>query len=170
LETMIKRSKNRGFTLIEMLVAVGVFAIAAVVSLGALLNIADMERKSEALRAVNDNINFSLEMMMREIRAGRAYNLSSGVFSFINNEGITIYYRLNNNRIERSNDGINYKSITSPELVVNNLDFTLRGANANDGLQPMVIISIKGTAGLEKQNTKTNLNLQTTVTQRRLDS
>ncbi len=169
---MIKIKKlSKGFTLLEMIVAVGLFIVVAIISLGTLLNISDVQRKTGALRSINDNINFSLETMVREIRSGSNYSSpSQSVFTMTNNIGESVTYRLNNNRIERSVSGNPYVVLTAQEVTINNLKFIVSGQLAGDSLQPSVTISINGIAGSEKEKTKAILKLQTTVTQRKLDS
>jgi prepilin-type N-terminal cleavage/methylation domain-containing protein len=163
---------NKGFSLIEMIVAVGLFTVAITISLGALLNINDLGRRAEAIRTVNDNVNFSLEAMMREIRAGSNYVSYSqtNMFTLTNNLGQTITYRLNINKIERSVNGAAYSALTSSDINITNLIFVVHGQVAGDNLQPVVTISINGFSGWEKERTKSILRLQTTISQRKLDS
>src|SRR3989344_5373469 len=65
--------KANGFTLIELLVALGVFMVVMTITLSAFLNIIDIQKKTESFRRVNDNFNFTMEAMMREIREGKNY-------------------------------------------------------------------------------------------------
>ena len=160
---------NKGFSLIEMVVAVGVFAVVITISLAAFLNISDIQKRTEALRAINDNLNFSLETMMREIRSDSNYRVGSGGTSLtISNEsGNDISYRLNNGRIEMAAGGSSYVALTAPEVNITKLLFMVQGQASGDGLQPRVTIIITGSAGEKKT---INLNLQTTVSQRKIDS
>ena len=162
-------SNNKGFTIIEMVVAVGVFAVVITVSLAAFLNVSNIQKRAEALRVINNNLNFSLETMMREIRSGSNYSVGTGGTSLnIKNASSTdITYRLNNNRIEKSVTAGPYLALTAPEVNITKLLFISRGELAGDGLQPRVTIVITGSAG-EKNVIK--LNLQTTISQRKLDS
>lgn len=68
-------SKNRqkGFTLIEMIVSLGVFAVVVVVAVGALLSIISTNRQLQAEQSVMTNLAFALDSMTREIRTGYAY-------------------------------------------------------------------------------------------------
>ena len=73
-----------GFTLIELIVALGVFMMVMTITLSAFLNIIDIQKKTEAFRKVNDNLNF-MEAIMREIREGTKYcpsGCASGKFFF----------------------------------------------------------------------------------------
>jgi len=58
--------------------------------------------------------------------------------------------------------------LTSDEIKITNLYFSVRGNAANDKQQPLVIIAVSGESGL-KAKLKSKLNLQTTVSQRKLD-
>lgn len=72
-----KRNTNadeRGFTLVEMIVALGIFAVVALVAVGALTKIIDANRKSQTLKSAINNISFALESMSREIRLGTNYD------------------------------------------------------------------------------------------------
>ena len=89
------RSENGGFTLIELMVALGVFMVVMTITLSAFLNIIDIQKKTEAFRKVNDNLNFAMEAMMREIREGTKYcpsGCASGSFSFTNKDADSIKY------------------------------------------------------------------------------
>jgi len=163
------KSNNNGFTIIEMVVAVGVFAIVITVSLAAFLNVSDIQRKAEALRVINDNLNFSLETMMREIRSGSNYRVGTGGTSLTitSGSGGDIIYRLNNSRIEKSAGASPFIPLTAPEINITNLFFISQGELPGDKLQPRITIIITGSAG---EKTKIKLNLQTTISQRKLDS
>jgi len=158
-----------GFTIIEMVVAVGVFAVVITISLAAFLNISNIQKRAEALRVINNNLNFSLETMMREIRAGSNYRVGSGGTSLTiaGVSGGDIIYRLNNGRIEKSVSGSPFITLTAPEVNITKLFFISRGEPAGDSLQPRVTIVITGSAG---EKTVIKLNLQTTISQRKIDS
>lgn len=170
---MILKSKNQGFTLIEMVVAVGVFTIVIVITLASFLNISDIQNKSIALRVVNDNINFAVETMVRDIRTGKNYCSScsgSSMFNFTNSRGEQVVYRLSGGVIERSSDGgLNFISLTSEEVNIDNFVFTVTGEEVGDAEQPLVTINISGSAG-KKGRIITDLSVQATVSQRSLDS
>ena len=64
---------NHGFTLIEMIVSLGIFAVVAVIALGALVQIISANKKAQTLLATMTNMNFALDAMSREIRTGTGY-------------------------------------------------------------------------------------------------
>jgi prepilin-type N-terminal cleavage/methylation domain-containing protein len=71
---MVKRTSQKGFTLIEMVVAIMIFVMVAMVALGALLKIIDSNKKSQAMKTAITNMNFALESMTRDLRVGSTYN------------------------------------------------------------------------------------------------
>ncbi|MBU6427196.1 type II secretion system GspH family protein [Patescibacteria group bacterium] len=67
-------NKISGFTLIEMIVALGLFSVVAVIALGSLVKIISANQKAQALQATFTNLNFALESMSRELRMGTVYH------------------------------------------------------------------------------------------------
>jgi type II secretion system protein J len=63
----------RGFTLIEMMVAVSIFAIVMMVGVGALLSLVQINKRAQAVNSVMNNLNSALESMSRSIRVGTNY-------------------------------------------------------------------------------------------------
>jgi prepilin-type N-terminal cleavage/methylation domain-containing protein len=82
---MIYNTKQKGFTLIEMIVSLAIFTVVAVVAVGALLKIMDANKKSINLKTAINNMNFVLESMTREIRVGTKYYYSPNVNSSVTN-------------------------------------------------------------------------------------
>lgn len=68
------RQTKKGFTLVEMLVAVALFAVVMTVSVGALLSLVDANRKAQAIQSVMSNLNIALDGMVRQIRMGSHYH------------------------------------------------------------------------------------------------
>ena len=72
---------TRGFTLVEMMVSMAIFAVVAVVAAGALLRIIDANKKAQGIQSAMTNINFALESMTRELRTGTKYACNNGDFT-----------------------------------------------------------------------------------------
>ena len=68
--TMFRYQRQKGFTLIEMIVSLGIFSIVAVVALGALIKIISANKKAQTLQSAMTNLNYALESMSREMRMG----------------------------------------------------------------------------------------------------
>ena len=69
-----KLKTSQGFTLVELLVASAIFSVVSIVAVGAILTINDANRKTQAIRAVVDNMNFTMESMSRKLRTGSNYH------------------------------------------------------------------------------------------------
>ncbi len=70
----INRTHTKGFTLVEMIVALMIFSIVAVVALGALVKIISTNKKAQTLQASITNLNFAMESISRELRVGSKYH------------------------------------------------------------------------------------------------
>jgi prepilin-type N-terminal cleavage/methylation domain-containing protein len=62
-----------GFSLLEILVAVSVFAVVMTIGLRSVLTVVDANQKTQSLNAVMANLNITLESMTRSLRTGVNY-------------------------------------------------------------------------------------------------
>jgi prepilin-type N-terminal cleavage/methylation domain-containing protein len=69
-------SQRKGFTLIEMLVAVGLFSVVMLVSVSAILSIIGNNKKAQGINNVVNNLNFAIESMVRDMKTGYLYKCS----------------------------------------------------------------------------------------------
>jgi prepilin-type N-terminal cleavage/methylation domain-containing protein len=69
----IRKQFHSGFTLIEMIVSLGVFSIIITTAIGALLVLISSNQKLQGEQSVMTNLSFALDGMTREIRTGYAY-------------------------------------------------------------------------------------------------
>lgn len=177
-------NSHKGFTLIEMVVAVSLFTVVMLSSMGAIISMIDANRKAQSLRIVMDNLNFAVENITRTMRVGVDYHCGvlgdyntprdcaqdgDSFIAFKDSDNQLLIFQLNDGQIERSEDGgATYLSITSPEINIQELRFFVLGSENSDQLQPRVLMIVRGTAGTV-QKTQTTFNLQTTISQRLLD-
>ena len=74
---------KNGFTLIEMMVAVSIFAIVAMITTGALITISDVNRKAQAIKIAMDNVSFAMDSIILNLRDGAVFhcrdNLGDGL-------------------------------------------------------------------------------------------
>ena len=188
----INFKNKRGFTIIELIVAVSLFIVVSLVSMGALLSIVDVNRKAQSTKSILNNLSFSIESMSKAMRVGSTYHCGSSGFidtpqdclgggnwiAFESSSGDRgnpndqIVYRINGNQLERSiNSGASFIGVTAPEVELTagtGLRFFVLGSSPADTAQPRIIIIMKGKAGI-KDKTSTSFNLQTSVSQRELD-
>lgn len=188
----LKKASERGFSLVEMLVAVALFTVVMLVSTATLLALVGANRKSQALQSVMNNLNISLEGMVRSIRMGSTYHCGGApytepqdceagtAFAFKAFEGDTWIYWFGEDengigRIYKSETGNSSEgfAITSPGVEIDSLKFyvigTARGSADSANVQPKVVIVIKGTARSRDDRTRTTFNVQATAVQRVLD-
>jgi prepilin-type N-terminal cleavage/methylation domain-containing protein len=71
------RTNKRGFTLIEMLVSVALFSIVMLIAGATLLSLVYANRKAQALQSVMNNLDISLDNMVRNVRMGSNYRCGS---------------------------------------------------------------------------------------------
>lgn len=184
---------ERGFTLVEMIVAVALFAVVMLVSVSTLLALVNANRKAHALQSVMNNLNIALDGMVRSARMGTTYHCGASgasaplapsdcsagdtVFAFepygnISTDQPWVYsYGVDDNgigRIYKSEEGQVPIAITSPEVSIEELSFYVIGTARGDNVQPKVVVVVKGTAGLA-QSYKTTFHIQATAVQRVLD-
>lgn len=193
--TQNAQSDSRGFTLVELIVSVGLFAIVMLVSVGALLALTGANRKAQALQSVMNNLNIALDGMVRSIRMGSNYHCGAGAFIGSGNlddcpNGNTVFVfkpfdgtpnqwgylfdtdgsYCGQNRICKTVDGgTQYVALTSPEVTIDSMKFYVLGTTPGDTTQPKVVITVRGTAGAANMKTTTTFSIQATAVQRLLD-
>lgn len=80
-----KNSLLSGFTLVETMIAIGLFTIVVFIGITAVLNVNTTYNKTSNQREVIDNLNFIMEDMARNLRLGTTYHcIKTGI-----SEGIT---------------------------------------------------------------------------------
>ncbi len=165
--------RKNGFTLIEMIVAVGVFTIVSTMAIGALLIMTTVERRVNNNQANQDNIRYAIAFMARDIRLGTGYDAAtcgSGCFRFKSQSGnsvVDITYEWSNGAIKRTEAG-EFGNITAPEVKITALDFKVFGNNLGDWRQPRVTITMSATSPQGARDA-VQLAVQTTVSQITLD-
>ena len=177
---------RRGFTLLEIIVAIGLFTIVAFLTTGSLLILNNAQRKAFFIQTNQDNVRFTLESMAREIRTGISYGVCDGAPSgsclgFINGDEQDIVYKLssvtnecNSNAatascVIKSVNGGNFEPVTAPEVLIRNLKFYVAGESLTDGFQSRVTIVIQAiTPGVDPNSSR--LDVQTTVNRLRRDT
>lgn len=68
-----QKSKNNGFTLVELLVSLFIFSIVMIIVVGLVVVTSSNVRKSRAQRRVMDNVAFSMEHLSRSLSYGKDF-------------------------------------------------------------------------------------------------
>lgn len=69
-DSRFENGPSKGFTLIEMIVAIAIFMVVAVVAVGSLVRIVALNRQAQTLQSSVNNVSFALDSLAREVRQG----------------------------------------------------------------------------------------------------
>lgn len=173
-----KQNKNltRGFTLMEMLISIAIFAVCIGIASGAFIRGLRSQRAIVSLIAANDNISIALEQMLREIRTGYQFSTTTPVeLVFFNANNVLVSYRLENGAIER---GIEeppgstvfvYRPITGDNVIITRFNIGLFGNTFGDGFPPRITLSISITPN-SSYLSNVSVDIQSTVSARFIDT
>ncbi len=187
--------RGHGFSLIELMVSLSVFAIVMVVSTGTLLTMIDANAKAQALYSAGTNLSFALDSMTREMRTGYRYNCYSSTYGsqitsitstgdcgsgsgentvalLRGRDGADIRYLFDGGKIYQYKSGSGWAPLTANDVVIDAFDIEVQNTDtfisSSDEQQPTITLFIKGHVnnGLD---TNTDFNIQTHIVQRRID-
>ncbi len=173
--------KNKGFTVVEMIVVVGIFSIVMTIAMGAIFTVISSNKSAQSLQLVMDNLNSALDTMSRNTRFGTDFTEISSVnskpcsgFSFVpyNRETTSvdrIVYCFKKD--EGSDEGSIYRvsngqesRMTAPEVKLQDVTFYVQNKS---GFQPKIFMLLKGYADVG--GTQRDFNIQTLTSQRTLN-
>lgn len=103
----VENYRVRGFTLVELIVAVGLFATVSVIAVGALFQAQSINAKMQQTHIMLDGINLSIESITRDIRYGRQFHCTNhSDTEMLGNLDIDLTgYRLRNNCLYTPDSG-----------------------------------------------------------------
>lgn len=176
---------NKGFTLTELLIGMGIFALILGPVTGLLVSGIRLQRQSLAEQQSLDQLSFALEYMSRALRMAKKDTtgncLSQTGLNYENPGGqisnIKFINPLQNYRCQRffleaqtlkydMGAGESPLALTAAKLQVQSLKFNLIGQSETDDLQPRVTIFLKA----KPTQSARPIELQTTISQRNLDA
>lgn len=178
---------KRGFTLIEMMVAVSLFVVVAFIATSAFTSFAEANRRAQAIRTNIDNLNFAMESIVLKIREGNNYDCGEvggntecltdpeQEINFLADNGAQIRYKLDEDSILAEEDCSQVPGaciskvltpIVSPEVIVKRFDIYVNNQESlpTETKRPIVRIVISGT--IDTSLGSRDFNLQTTISQR----
>lgn len=194
-----KRKNQKGFTIIEIMIAVALFTVIMTISIGALLNVNLGYKKSQKLRVVIDNLNYIMEDMSRNLRLGADYHCDSIIqpssfpapakscarslfivfkpFNWdpTNNPNEWIYaISANGNGISKTTAGnfSGFVKLNTDEITIdpNRSGFTVVGAeDKTSGNTDQPFVIIRLAGDIIYQGINTPFDLQTSISQRQID-
>lgn len=172
---------QKGLTLIETLVTLGIFSTVVVFTMGLFISASKAQIAASEMNLVNSEASFLLERMSREIRMASKnddINITPSAgnqadrykkIEFTNNESLREIYCLATTSCNGSgqniavsyDNGATYALINSLNVRIDNLKFYLNGGGANE--QPIVTI-VLGVSS--KKMAGVSVSLQTSVVPR----
>jgi len=172
----ILNKEEKGFTLVELIVSMGLFTVVIFGTTSVLLVMLDANRKAQSMRGVMEGLNFALDDVAplyttpRNTAVFKAEtDAAAGCWgiSIQLDYGVVTYYRLGNGirkTLVRSDGSVEYAGLllTPPEIVANTITFHVIGNQTGD--QPRVLLRIVGIAGFG--DSQSTFNIQTAVTAR----
>jgi len=164
------KKQNRGFTIIEMMIAIAIFLIVVTIGIGALLNTNLIHQKTQDMRSILDNLSFVMEDMSRNIRTGSEYSSTgTGEISFKASPSNDVWEYVISSNIQRVIAGGPPVTLTPSEIEIDPSvsSFTITGEEPTDDFQPFVTIKLVGT--ITSRGNVTPFSLQTSVSQRLID-
>jgi prepilin-type N-terminal cleavage/methylation domain-containing protein len=160
------RNNKRGFTLIEMMVAISIFSIVAVIVTSSIIMMLDAARRANQTRLLMDNVDFALDSMVNKIKFGNDFptnftDSSAKTFTFKDRNGVATTYALSGSApstcIAISQSGGANSCITSSEINIDKLiftDITDSAATGYEDFSPfrLIQIDIAGSAKFKTRN------------------
>lgn len=152
-------TKKRGYTLIELVVSTGMFAIVMTIAAGAYLIMINASRNAQAVANGVNNLSFAIETMARTIRTGDTYTCDNrgdcqnggNNFTVTNSDGVLMVYDLVGGVIRQ-----NGTPLTDPSVNVTSLMFYAEGTRKTpiDYDQARVTFVVRGTVSTGPGTTK----------------
>lgn len=172
-----------GYTLIELVVAVGLFSVVMLLASGAYLVMIGISRQAQGIATGIDNVSFALEVMTRDIRTGSDYCGSDLVgictdtsFSFRNEDMQETTYALGTQQGASGTVGAvmqNGLPLTDASVDITSLTFypfgTAPNAIGNDVAQSRVTVLISGSVSTSANKTPQHFTVETLATMRQSD-
>ena len=148
-----KQNNIRGFTLIEVIIVLGIFVILISIAIGGFIDSLRGQRVVVGLMEINDNMGIVLEQMSREIRLGYNFVPAANQLQFQNSKGENVLYKLNlegddlnpkKYSMEKSVNGAAFESITAENIKIANFNVVACGENIDSISFPLSSCGVGG--------------------------
>ena len=172
---------NKGTTLLEMIVALGIFSVFILSATAIFQSVVGSQRTSFGGQNEQESMRYALEVMAREIRSAQrdgassvcpvGWGLSGKIYEtgdskqlwFKNKYGQCVFYSLNNDRLRITRDGGgSYAYITPDEVKITNIKFII---DEGAGIQSKVTFKMNVEV-IGKKINQQEVGIQTTVSSR----
>lgn len=169
--TLLMKNKNKGFTLVETLVALSAFSIIVIVMAAIAFSIVQSQRRAFALQVAQEASRHILESMSKEVRmslvdSGDSGGIPMAVLEIYNAREENINYEFYNNNLYRYPDG----ESRGPAYQLNPGDLEISGGfiirKFDFPYRTTVTIATQIKSSGAKPEQQTQAYLQSTISQR----
>lgn len=178
---------TRGYTLVELIVSVAIFAVVMLSATAAYLGFINYNRRATQYGTLMSSLAFAVDAMARDIRTGTDYDCESGCSSggtdsitFLDANGCEVTYEftqatgLLEKHMELTAGGTNCANrdtvligaSVTPGITLTSTVFYVRGEEPDDELQPLATVVLQGTTLIVDTGEEVPFNIQTTSTSR----
>lgn len=142
---MIKKilKKQKGFTLIEMVIYVGVASIVIVGIVSIVIEIVQVKAKADAYSFMSNEVANIFETMLYDVRHGDTFTVIDSSTLEIEKDGNTKQFYLQDGRVWAFEEGVAYE-LSSNLLTVTELQFTNWTSINSDNLLHVSLTAQKG--------------------------
>lgn len=156
----------KGFTLIEVMVAVSIFTVVVTIGIGALMSVISVNKRVQAQREVVNGLSFALETMGRRLRLAdvtQPINTGSNFIQFLDSEtqAVILYQRTAGDKITVSTGGQQIELTPSGFMVTK-----FESITSGTGTKKLITLRIVG--NITTGGTTTPISLQTSISPRSL--
>jgi len=181
LATRYSLHSERGYSLIELMVAIGVFAMVVTMLSGTFIISLRGQGKSATAQNVADNTRYAMEVMAKEIRMGMIKTTEGYVLNspsdiqfrsnMPNRNGATVRFYLDGASPQVMfdddiADALAPEPITASSIAISALTFDVSGVSSMS--QPRIAIIMKAKSAGTAEDIATRMDLQTTISPRSL--
>ncbi len=178
--------QQRGFTLLEILVAAGLFSIFLIIILSIFSRFVFVQRRDIGENDLQEDLRFALELLNREVRTGFGSTFTTdGDSLFLRNQNgqcVTYQWQREQGTLRRAEgtvassdscdatyDERTYQTLTGNDTIITSLVFHVQPAGVSAGVldrQGVVVISLQAHA---KQKSNKDVALQSAITSRQVN-
>lgn len=191
-------SLTRGYSLLELIVSLGIFSMVMLVVLGAYVTLISLDRQARANNQLASSLSFGIESMARSMRTGTEYSCNATTIpsNCTSNPGSSISFCLEGRTCRDGDADVQYLvtyflkndgsigqctgslctettsvPLTDPRIDITTLRFYVRGvgvSGADANIQPSVTFLVSGTMVTDAGETS-DFSIQTGATQRQIE-
>ena len=183
-----KVKKSRGFTLIEMIVAAGIFSLISGSISGLFISGIHGQRRVLATQRLLDQTSFAMEYMSRSLRMANKdtgpvclnaldsnYEITSTgdiglrFINILENDDCQEFFLEGGKLKQKKNNLADTVDLTSDKIDVESFKIWLLGEEETDNTQPKVTLVLKIKSNEGREADRPSITIQTTISQRNLD-